>query len=74
MTRREARMIAEEHLKLESQYGIMKDVYLTKREAADMLRVSTSYLDHHPDKFPRKKVGNRYLYSQSVLSSWLQSL
>ena len=63
-------MVAEELYKLlnkEKEGKITKDTYVTKKEAAEILKVPLSHFDHYGYKYPRAKVGNAYKYSKAGL-------
>lgn len=75
MTRREARMIAEEVIKLMKQEQMVEeqDEYLTTAEAAALLNLSVSYVRHNIEKYPQVKRGGRRYFSKRRLTEYIKN-
>lgn len=70
MKRSEARMIAEELYRLMKEDGQVQETWFTRKEAAEYLGRSVSWLNHN-NEIPVKKLGGRYLYPKSKLNAYL---
>lgn len=82
MTRREARMVAEElyNLMRSDIIGVAReqsvkagDEYLTTEQAAQMLGMTAASLQHRSARFPHVRVGRRNLYSRAAIAQLLTS-
>lgn len=75
ITRREARMIAEElhklQLKDKAKHPEPPKEYLTMREAAEYTRRSYNFFQRNEGKIPRTKVGGRYFYTKEQLAQYM---
>lgn len=73
LTRREARMIAEELFRLqkEDQQQEPPEELLTMREAAAYTKRSYSFFQKNGLRIPRSKVGGRYYFTKSALADWI---
>jgi len=69
ITRREARMIAQElHRLMMQDKALVEDEYLTTTEAAALLKLSVSYVRHNMERWPQvKRGGRRYFSKQGIL-------
>lgn len=64
LTRRDARMIAEELYRLQKEdMGFVPTDMLTRKEAAAVLKVHPSYLAHNKDKYPCEIIHGKAMYS-----------
>lgn len=80
MTRKDARMIAEELYKLMS--GDVKDIttralentaeeqWMSTRQAAEYLGLSQAYIKKHVDDIPHVKVGRLNKFTRRSLDAW----
>lgn len=76
MTRREARMIAEELFRLQQADKEKKEIpeeLLTMREAAAYTKRSYSYFQKNGLRIPRTKVGGRYYFTKESLVAWVNN-
>lgn len=74
MKRSEARMIAEELYRLMKEDGQIHEEWLSRKEAADYLGKSLSWMNHHGESIPRTKIGGSYRYSKSGLNAYLNRI
>lgn len=74
MTRREARMIAEELWKLmeKDKEPKAEEEWMTLDEAARYVRRSKWTLYHKIDRLPHEKRDGRLMFTKSGLSAWLR--
>uniref|UniRef100_UPI003FF0C21D hypothetical protein n=1 Tax=Prevotella sp. TaxID=59823 RepID=UPI003FF0C21D len=74
LTRREARMIAEEVVKLLEAKGTRNppEEYIDAKQAAEFLGCSVSYIYHNMDKIPYTSVGGgrRKMFLKSKLAQY----
>ena len=73
ITRREARMIAQEILIITPNTDVdPNEVYLTIDQAAEFLHLSKRTLYNLGEKIPRSKVGKRLYYKKSALQRFIE--
>lgn len=73
ITRREARMIAQEILIIKPNTDVdPNEVYLTIDQAAEFLHLSKRTLYNLGEKIPRSKVGKRLYYKKSALQRFIE--
>lgn len=68
MTRAEARLIAEEIVRLQAY----NEPYIGRKEAAEYLSISVTKLDHEPT-IPRYRIGGSVRYRKSALDRWVMA-
>lgn len=68
LTRRDARMIAEELHKLLKAEAVPQEEYMTRKEAAARMKVSVSYLAHNTDRIPCRTVNGKTVYSVRTIN------
>jgi len=74
LTRIEARMIAEEVVRLMRQeQGWNDDEFLTTREAARLLCLSESSVRHNMGRWPQVKRGGRRYFSKRGIMKWIRN-
>lgn len=72
MTRRDAKMIAEEVVKLLKNSEPLKvDDLITAGEAAEILKISVGRFRHISEQFSRTRIGRRWLYKRVELNKRL---
>lgn len=73
MTRREARMIAEELWKLmQRERPQAEEEWLTVKEAAAYMKCSTWTVYHNIEVLPHTKTGGRLMFTKAGLSEWMK--
>ena len=73
LTRREARMIAQEILVVTQDTDVdPNEVYLTIDKAAEFLHLSKRTLYNLGEKIPRCKIGKRLYYKKSALQRFIE--
>ena len=78
MTRREAKMIAEELFKLLEKAGmnakmLTPERYMTSKEAAQMLGISRNALYQQIDRIPHVKQGRKNIFKESSLRAYIEN-
>lgn len=78
MTRKEAKMIAEELFKLFVQAGVNAKMltperYMTSAQAAEMLGISRNALYQQIDRIPHVKQGRKNIFKESALREYLEN-
>lgn len=71
MTRREARMIAEELHKLLKEDNPNDDIFYNTRDAASYINKSESYVRHNLQVIPHTKKGGRLAFSKLNLQKYM---
>ena len=72
MTRNEARMIAEEVVKLlQKSDPLDGDPPMSAKETAAYLKMSMSHFSHIAPRLPRVKAGRKWLYSKRQINQLL---
>lgn len=72
MTRRDARMIAEELYRLMRDGKTVPERYLGAKEAAAMLGMPIGTLYHKLPEIPHTKVGRRLRFTESSLRAYIE--
>lgn len=73
MTRVEARLIAEELFKLQEAKEQYREPFITRKEAAEYLKVAVSTIDHD-QSIPRYLIGGKSVrFRKSQLDKWVAS-
>ena len=71
ITRKEARMIAEELFALLKKEQAVPERYLSAKEAAELLGMPLGTLYHKVDGIPHTKVGKRLRFTESGLRKYM---
>lgn len=71
MTRRDAKMVAEELYKLMEATALAKDTLLTKEEAAAKYKVPVSHFEHYGKNYSPIRIGRSYKYSDKKIAEKL---
>lgn len=65
-------MIAEELFALMREGGYIEEEWLDRKQAADYLGVSESWMEKNDKCLPRTKLGGTYKYPKSGLNAWMR--
>ena len=71
LTRKDARMIAEELFALMKKEEAVPERYLNAKEAAEMLGMPLGTLYHKVGGIPHTKVGKRLRFTESTLREYM---
>lgn len=71
LTRKDARMIAEELFSLMKKEKAVPERYLNAKEAAELLGMPLGTLYHKVDGIPHTKVGKRLRFTESALRKYM---